>query len=1027
MALTNYYLSGGSAIYPSIATPTLQTSVGTAGEWGNWADLEYRASLNYRITVGSFSQSYPLTVSGLVGISQNFTAASQPAGSQLKLEVEMAYDGWKTVFNITTPVAIKAAMHTFNMYFFNGTGDEGESHETVAYWGSGPYNVANFVFDAVESSFDIDYFGNTPTTGTIPPKQTGSLFYNARYNTGNLTKTGYAFSGWNTLANGSGTTYLENARVPSAGNLTSNLNLYAKWTPLQFTARYDAQGGTPSTQDVTVTYGQNHTLPTAPTKTYNTFGGWWTGQNGTGTQITNAISFTGTSSPTYYANWTLIPYTITYESYSGAHSNQTIYTYGSSFALSAPSRVASTFNGWYDNPGFTGSPVTNITATESGNKTFYAKYTVDADASLVWETNKSDINSGKARIYIMENLTPVDISNRSTIYGQGFSMGEDQGQVQIGDMHIINNFNFATSTNSGSNIEKASIVIMENANLSVGETGRTQPCQFNNCGFYGDFAMGEWAYYNGGIGEGTVDTLYDAKFKGLEFNSCTFGAEANFVGEQLKIDGCTFTFTAGATCDFSDSTFTNNTFNSGYGRVWTRLRFYPWRRNQSVQNNLIDNNDILSTECEELISIDQKPMGFVGKVTAKTSNTITATRNMSHWWRVPSPGQTMMIITGSSSGQFNKVTAVSNTENSYIFTVDTSEFDLDGLDINDFIKVAVYFAHNQVTNNYLEPTYGYHSNNNPRTYRQGISLYGNSCGNILTGNTVSGIKASGRVDGVAFTDTSSSGVGGDAGLAIGYNSRNIWNNNTAINMLSAFKGTPWYFGMFWGTHTLDSAKTQMSHFDTELGAILDATPSLTCTNLITGGGTVLVSGVKSFLYSGDGIVDDVPVYSFYPSATNDNLFLSPVELDILEGGTDNATMYLTNYVPNQANMSWINKYFTRTFTGNATTEPDITYYFGGVIGDAVPNEYVTNRVSVFYNTNNGQGTAPTAQTFKTTYTIKDGSYLTKNGGEFLGWSNAPSGPVLYEPLAVIIPETDLTLYAIYENTSTLNIISWFDL
>ena len=46
-------------------------------------------------------------------------------------------------------------------------------------------------------------------------------------NTDGLTKTGYTFAGWNTAANGSGTTYAENNTF-SMG--TANGTLYTKWT-----------------------------------------------------------------------------------------------------------------------------------------------------------------------------------------------------------------------------------------------------------------------------------------------------------------------------------------------------------------------------------------------------------------------------------------------------------------------------------------------------------------------------------------------------------------------------------------------------------------------------------------------------------------------------------------------------------------------------------------------------------------------------------------------------------------------------
>ena len=79
------------------------------------------------------------------------------------------------------------------------------------------------------STFTVTYIGNGNTSGSVPEDNT-EYAKDAQVivlgNTGNLAKTGYTFSGWNTKANGTGTTYAEGANF----NITENTTLYAQWT-----------------------------------------------------------------------------------------------------------------------------------------------------------------------------------------------------------------------------------------------------------------------------------------------------------------------------------------------------------------------------------------------------------------------------------------------------------------------------------------------------------------------------------------------------------------------------------------------------------------------------------------------------------------------------------------------------------------------------------------------------------------------------------------------------------------------------
>ena len=81
----------------------------------------------------------------------------------------------------------------------------------------------------VAGQYEVIYDGNTPTTGVVPVDSTIYLAGQtaiAKANVGNLTKTALTFSGWNTLANGTGTNYAVGASIPI---VAADVTLYAKW------------------------------------------------------------------------------------------------------------------------------------------------------------------------------------------------------------------------------------------------------------------------------------------------------------------------------------------------------------------------------------------------------------------------------------------------------------------------------------------------------------------------------------------------------------------------------------------------------------------------------------------------------------------------------------------------------------------------------------------------------------------------------------------------------------------------------
>ena len=113
-----------------------------------------------------------------------------------------------------------------------------------------------------------------------------------------------------------------------------------------------------------------------------------------GEQITESTSVRITANQTLYARWTANVYQITYVcKLSGvSNSNPRSYTYGNAVTLADLSKTGYTFGGWYTTEDCTGDAVTRISATETGDRTFYAKWTAN-QYTVTFDANKGTVAS----------------------------------------------------------------------------------------------------------------------------------------------------------------------------------------------------------------------------------------------------------------------------------------------------------------------------------------------------------------------------------------------------------------------------------------------------------------------------------------------------------------------------------------------------------------------------------------------------------------------------------------------------------
>jgi uncharacterized repeat protein (TIGR02543 family) len=132
-------------------------------------------------------------------------------------------------------------------------------------------------------------------------------------NTGTFTRTGYTFAGWNTAANGSGTSYPVGSNVTMVPNPSLlPITLYAQWIPVgsgPFTLTYnDGDGGTGSPPAPVTSYSAGspaNILDNTFTNpdTTKVFNGWNTLENGSGTSYPVGSKITMTANTILYAQW----------------------------------------------------------------------------------------------------------------------------------------------------------------------------------------------------------------------------------------------------------------------------------------------------------------------------------------------------------------------------------------------------------------------------------------------------------------------------------------------------------------------------------------------------------------------------------------------------------------------------------------------------------------------------------------------------------------------------------------------------
>ena len=243
----------------------------------------------------------------------------------------------------------------------------------------------------IENSAKVTVEFDTNGVGSIPQQEV--LRGQKAQDPGALVQDGYEFEGWYVSGN-------PNSKWDFSDYVTDNLKLEAHWNKV-YQVTLQTNGGTiaPGKEIKSYTGGTSLTLPGGGgiTREGYTFEGWYEDRGFSGSPVTE-ISSTDTGDKTLYAKWSAKTYIVKLETNGGKIADGkdvTNYTCGTGAALPGAggiTREGYTFEGWYEDSGFFGSPVTEISSTDTGDKTFYAKWKQNTVPVTPAQTEHNDAN-----------------------------------------------------------------------------------------------------------------------------------------------------------------------------------------------------------------------------------------------------------------------------------------------------------------------------------------------------------------------------------------------------------------------------------------------------------------------------------------------------------------------------------------------------------------------------------------------------------------------------------------------------------
>lgn len=278
---TNAEVSYSSPTY-SLGSQTITVSKGTSSK-----TLTVTV---YAATSSTGSNNQGKTVTFTIPALAKYTVSYSANGGAGAPSSQTKYYGKTLTLSSTKPTKTgytfskwKASDNT--LYSAGGSYTKNEATTLTAQWTANKYTLT------------YNAYGGTCSTASK------SVTYGSTYGTlATPTRTGYAFAGWYTTKTG-------NTQVTSSTTCTGNATIYAHWTPITYSVKYNGNGSTSGSMG-----NSSHTYDTAKALTANAFKktgyafqGWATSATGpvkyTDKQSVKNLTSTSGATVNLYAVW----------------------------------------------------------------------------------------------------------------------------------------------------------------------------------------------------------------------------------------------------------------------------------------------------------------------------------------------------------------------------------------------------------------------------------------------------------------------------------------------------------------------------------------------------------------------------------------------------------------------------------------------------------------------------------------------------------------------------------------------------
>ena len=451
----------------TLTMPTVSKE-GNTCEWNTKADgsgTSYKSAETYTSTPENTNTSitlYARCVAHEHTINYEYTGGKKGTNAPDK----GTYGSVVTIDNPTKTVTI-----TGNA---NGTGatvgTATSGNHVFAGWTSSNINTSTALYGSSNSAVTTKWSnGSTKVTyrffKNLTPTKNGTVTLVANWNDLNvtvptITKTGYT-CGWNTKADGSGTSYTSGGTYKSLANTTTTgITLYGVCAVNSYNIEYDYAGGTKGTNAPTSANYDSVVNISNPTRTGYTFAGWTSTNINTNTAYYGASNtavttrwssgstkvmeqyfknLTPTSNGTVklVANWTANKYTIGY-TYNGGtkgtnaptsadydsvvtidNPTKTVTVTGNAnntgATVSAATSAAQTFAGW------TSTTINTSTAYYGASNTAVTTRWSSGSTKVTYRFFKNLIPTNSGTVTLVANWTPVAISALPTATKTGYT------------------------------------------------------------------------------------------------------------------------------------------------------------------------------------------------------------------------------------------------------------------------------------------------------------------------------------------------------------------------------------------------------------------------------------------------------------------------------------------------------------------------------------------------------------------------------------------------------------------------------